>query len=422
MEVIVQKYGGSSLATPAHIQRCAERVARSREAGRAIIVVVSAMGGVTNRLLGLTRDICPHGERREIDRVLATGEQTAAALVAMALRSRGITAQSIEPAAIGMTASPTLFGATIDGMDPSHLHALVEQGITPVVPGFQALTEHGDIVTLGRGGSDTTATVIAAAWQWQYGGAQCEINTDVVGVHTADPNLVPEARCLDWVSYDAMMELAYAGARVINPQAVEHAAHASVPIMVRHAHLAGGGTVIRPQSSNDAWLPGPAIALLRDVVPWSICNDALTLPMIEAFRAVLAHRGIRPVIDQVTDEPGTPLRLHVACRERESSGVAQAIAEVIPTLGQQDVTMGPALAVLTTMFDQRNASLVDESIGRALQRLWITPRATLLRPSRRLDLIDVDCADDAVRAVHDAIVSTATSSGTPASDPQSRAM
>ncbi|MCA9296910.1 MAG: hypothetical protein KC983_10335, partial [Phycisphaerales bacterium] len=286
MDVIVQKFGGSSLATPAHMHRCAERVQRTVQDGTPVIVVVSAMGGVTNRLLGLAHDVAAMPDRRELDRILITGEQVAAAMVALALQQRGLHAVSLDPRETGITAEPTILAARITGADPTRIRAMLDAGQVPVVPGYQAMSADGNVVTIGRGGSDTTAAVLAGAWRQSFGECLCEINTDVVGVHTADPNIVPEARRLDWITHEAMTHLAFAGAQVVNPHAVEYAARTGVTMVVRHAHLAGGGTWVRPErdvpdSEVSGWMPLPVITLAREVVPWTLMCPADGTEMLD---------------------------------------------------------------------------------------------------------------------------------------------
>jgi aspartate kinase len=439
MDVIVQKFGGTSVATPAHMQRCAERVQRTVKDGTPVIVVVSAMGGVTNRLLGLAHDVAAMPDRRELDRILVTGEQVAAAMIALALQQRGLHAVSLDPRETGITAEPTIFAARITGADPTRLRAMLEAGQVPVVPGYQAMSADGNVVTIGRGGSDTTAAVLAGAWRQSYGESLCEINTDVVGVHTADPNIVPGSRRLDWITHEAMTQLAFAGAQVVNPHAVEYAAKTGVTMMVRHAHLAGAGTWVRAErdvedATLSGWMPLPVITLARDVVQWTLMCGADGRDgsggggtggtggtgggerVIAALDAALDRRGIHPLVMTMAQDDARSRCVRLVCREREAAGVAQAIAEAVPDVGPRDVTMGPSVAALTVHTPRARTTAHDDSIDRAYQQHWMTARATFTSSRSRTDLIDPVHAEDAVRMVHDSVVGNGSTNAKPASE------
>jgi len=404
MDVLVQKFGGTSVATPSHIERCAKRIVRSIEDGAAPIAVVSAMAGVTNRLMRLANDITPDVDRRELDRMLVTGEQVSASLLAMSLRRQGVEAVSVDPRDIGILAEPAFLGARVTSVDVRGLRAMIETGRVPVVPGFQAMSAGGDVVTIGRGGSDTTATLLAGAWRQSIGEATCEINTDVLGVHSADPNIVPDAVRLDWLSHDAMRDLAYAGARVVNHDAVMHAARTGVRIFVRHAHLGGSGTWVTARD-DAASLPCAVVTLARDVVEWSIAS--FEDERRSALHEALSQRGITPIAMRHERSTST---LRFICRELENPGVARALRETHAGLGLRDVSMSPALAAITVTWPGARTASDDVAIDRAFQRLWTTPRATYGGECVRTDLVDAAHAEDMVRAIHDVIVRQSASS------------
>jgi len=237
--VIVQKYGGSSVATAERIARVAERVAATARSSP-VAVVVSAMGDTTDDLLGLLRQLNPDPPAREVDMLLAAGEQISAALLAAALHARGVPAKALLGWQAGLHTDGVHRKARIAGVDPTRVRAVLAEGAVPVVAGFQGL-HAGEITTLGRGGSDTTAVALAAA----LGCPRCEIYSDVDGVYTADPRVVPSARRLDSVSYDEMMELAYLGAQVLQIRAVELAEAQRLVIVARSTFTDGPGTEIR---------------------------------------------------------------------------------------------------------------------------------------------------------------------------------
>ncbi|MCW5766119.1 MAG: aspartate kinase [Phycisphaeraceae bacterium] len=233
--IVVQKFGGSSVADAAKLRRCAEHVAAAVRRGLRPVVVVSAMGDGTDDLIELARTVDPStADRREMDQLLATGEQVSIALMAMTLKSMGLSAVSLTGAQCGVRTDGVFGRATIRSIDTARLQELLGSGVVPVVAGFQGVTDAGEVTTLGRGGSDTTAVALAASL-----GGSCEIYKDVDGVFTADPRLVPEARKRPRVSYEEMLEAASLGSQVIHPRAVELAKKYNVPVRVLHSQLAG---------------------------------------------------------------------------------------------------------------------------------------------------------------------------------------
>ena len=211
MALIVQKYGGTSVATTDRIKAVADRVARYHRNGDQVVVVVSAMSGVTDKLIGMARSMTDMPAEREMDMLLATGEQTTIALTAMALHSLNIPAASLTGAQAGITTDGVHSKAKIKNITPAQAHSLLDQGNVVIVAGFQGRTSEGQITTLGRGGSDLTAIAMAAALKADL----CQIYTDVDGVYSADPRIVATARKMESISYDEMLELASSGAKVM---------------------------------------------------------------------------------------------------------------------------------------------------------------------------------------------------------------
>jgi aspartate kinase len=245
MSLIVQKYGGTSVGTVERIQAVAERVARDHLAGHQLVVVLSAMSGETDRLLGLARAIQNPPSARELDVVLSTGEQITIGLLAMALEARGVPAVSYTGAQVTILSDSAFNKARILAIDAHKVHADLALGRVVVVAGFQGVDAHGNITTLGRGGSDTTGVAMAAALKAD----ECQIYTDVDGVYTTDPRIVPEARRLARITYEEMLEMASLGAKVLQSRSVEFASKYKVTLRVLSSFKDGPGTLITTEDN-----------------------------------------------------------------------------------------------------------------------------------------------------------------------------
>ena len=261
MALVVQKFGGTSVADVDRIRSVAERVAASRARGDQVVVVVSAMAGETNRLLGLARAIAPSPDDRESDALVATGEQVTAALAALALQQVGVPARSFLGHQVRIETDSAYGRARIVRVDVERLQQTLAAGTVAVVAGFQGVDGEGRITTLGRGGSDTSAVALAAA----LGAEACEIYTDVDGVFTSDPRIVPRARKLERISYDEMLELASLGAKVLQIRSVEFAKRYHVPVHVRSSFNQEEGTwVVEEEATmNEVSVAGIAYGFRR---------------------------------------------------------------------------------------------------------------------------------------------------------------
>lgn len=246
MALIVQKYGGTSVGNPERIKNVARRVAECRKRGDEIVVIVSAMSGVTDNLIKLAREIMPLPSEREMDVLLATGEQQTIALTAIALHSLNIPAVSLTGAQAGITTDGVHTKAKIHNITPKKVHELLKHGNVVIVAGFQGETPEGQITTLGRGGSDLTAIALAAALKADL----CQIYTDVDGVYTADPRIVPSAKKLTEISYDEMLELASLGAKVMQSRSVEFAKKFGVVFEVRSSLNDNPGTIVKEETKS----------------------------------------------------------------------------------------------------------------------------------------------------------------------------
>lgn len=240
MALIVQKYGGSSVATAERILAVARHIAAATQAGDDLVVVVSAMGKTTDQLIKLAGEVSPEPDEREMDLLLSTGETVSATLMAMALRGMGHAAVSLTAGQAGIHTDSLHGRARIKSVDDSRMRREIGDGKILIVTGFQGISDQFDITTLGRGGSDTTAVALAVALKAD----RCDIYTDVDGVYTADPRIIPRARKLDDISYEEMLEMAQLGSKVMHPRSVELGEAYGMPIMVRSSFNEGPGTLI----------------------------------------------------------------------------------------------------------------------------------------------------------------------------------
>jgi aspartate kinase len=252
MALIVQKYGGTSVGSPERIRNVAQRVARFQAAGHQVVVVVSAMSGETNRLIALAREIQAKPDPRELDVVISTGEQVTIGLLSMALKEAGLKAKSYTGAQVRILTDDAFNKARILSIDEARVRADLDSGHVVVVAGFQGVDEAGNITTLGRGGSDTTGVALAAALKAD----ECQIYTDVDGVYTTDPRIVPEAKKLDAITFEEMLEMASLGSKVLQIRSVEFAGKYKVKLRVLSSFQdEGEGTLITVENGNNMEQP-----------------------------------------------------------------------------------------------------------------------------------------------------------------------
>ncbi|MGB0680750.1 MAG: aspartate kinase [Polyangiales bacterium] len=306
MSLIVQKYGGTSVGSLERIRRVAERVQTGHAAGHQLVVVVSAMAGETNRLLAMGRELSLQPSAREMDALVATGEQVSAALLSIVLQAHGVRACSLLAHQLGLETDAVHNKARIMRVKAERLAALVAQGIVPVVAGFQGIDADGNITTLGRGGTDTTAVAIAAALKAD----SCEIYTDVDGVYTADPNLCPNARKVERISYEEMLELASLGAKVLQIRSVELAMKFTVPVHVRSSFAACEGTMVVAEQE-----------VLESVVVAGVTAD---------------HNEVKLTIRALSDHPGVVAQIFEGLAE--SSVSVDMIIQNVSSAGSTDLT------------------------------------------------------------------------------------
>ena len=340
MALVVQKYGGSSVANARRIRAVAARIAARRRVGDDVVVVVSAMGDTTDELISLAHQITEHPEPREMDVLLSTGETVSSALMVMALHELGIEAISLSGPQAGMRTSSVHRNARILAIEPRRVQDEVELGRVVIVAGFQGLTEGEDVATIGRGGSDTTAVAFAAAL-----GGSCEIYTDVEGVFTADPRLEPRARKLEEIVYEEMLELASTGAKVMAPRAVELGAVYNIPILVASSFKEAPGTLIHGGIDMEQFKRVRGIAHDLDV-------------------AKITLRGVpdKPGIAAAVFEPLADAHLSVDVIVQNAS--AEGLTDLTFTVSKSDLSR--AVRIVEQVARQINADSVttDDRIGK----------------------------------------------------------
>ncbi len=301
MGLVVQKFGGSSLASADRIRAVAERIQRTKQAGQDVVVVVSAMGDTTDELIQLAHSVNHDPDRREMDLLLSTGETVSATLVAMALHALDCPVVSLTGPQVGMKTDRSHSRARILNIKTDRLTAEIERGRCVIVTGFQGENEEGDVTTLGRGGSDTSAVALACA----LNAPRCEIYTDVDGVYTADPRIVPDARRLRDISYEEMLELAQRGARVMHPRAVELGEVYGMPIEVRSSFNDRPGTLIHGGPSMEIRKRVRAVAHDTDVAKITLVGVPDRPGLARAVLAPLAEAAINvDVIVQTVTRAG----------------------------------------------------------------------------------------------------------------------
>ncbi|TMB21157.1 MAG: aspartate kinase [Deltaproteobacteria bacterium] len=343
MALVVQKFGGTSVADVDRIRSVAERVAASRARGDQVVVVVSAMAGETNRLLGLARAIAPSPDDRESDALVATGEQVTAALAALALQQVGVPARSFLGHQVRIETDSAYGRARIVRVDVERLQQTLAAGTVAVVAGFQGVDGEGRITTLGRGGSDTSAVALAAA----LGAEACEIYTDVDGVFTSDPRIVPRARKLERISYDEMLELASLGAKVLQIRSVEFAKRYHVPVHVRSSFNQEEGT-------------------------WVVEEEAT---MNEVSVAGIAHDGDQAKLTllQVPDHPGVAARLFGPIAR--ANIIVDMIVQNVSEKGATDVTF------TVPRGDYEKARALAEGVAREIGAQGVTSELNVAKVS-----------------------------------------
>jgi aspartate kinase len=333
MALIVQKYGGSSVADAEKIKSVARRIISRVERGDKVVVVVSAMGDTTDDLLKLARQVCDNPSERELDALVSTGELVASSLVAMALRSMGHEAISLSGAQAGIRTDANHSRARIVYMDPARVRSELEQNKVVIVAGFQGITDGMDVTTLGRGGSDTTLVAMAASLKADI----CERSTDTQGIYTADPRMVPDARPLRDISYDEMLEVATYGNKVMHPRAIELGAVYSVPILVCSSFLDKPGTLIHGEVTMEQRNKVRSIAHDLDVAKVTVVGVPDRPGIAAALFEPLANANVSvdTIVQNASIHNFTDLTFTVA--RSELAKAMKVVQPIATSMGAKDV-------------------------------------------------------------------------------------
>lgn len=395
---VVQKYGGSSVAAVRLMRGVASRIAKLRQAERTeLVVVVSAMGDETDGLLDLARRAHRHPRRREVDLLLATGEQRAAALMALALQAAGLEAVALTGGQAGITTDTVHGAARLRAIDLARIERELSFGRIAVVAGFQGVTLGGEVTTLGRGGSDLTAVALAASLRADL----CEIYTDVEGVFQADPALVPEATKIDRISYDEMLELASNGSKVMQARSIEYAHKHGVRLQVRAAHGMTPGTLI---CGEDELMEQPVYrgTTLDSSEAMLSIRGVPDRPGVAAdIFGALAARGI--MVDMITQSAPRDGLNDITCtiRGQDVSAARAALNDVVRDSGALDAAVNESIAKISVVgIGMRSARGVAATMFRALADAGINIYIIATSEIRVSCVIDEQHAETAVRAVH----------------------
>jgi aspartate kinase len=404
MALVVQKYGGTSVGNADRIKNVAARVAQYRGKGDQIVVVVSAMSGVTDGLLNLAKQIMPAPPDRELDMLLATGEQTTIALTAMALHAIGVPAVSLTGAQAGIVTDGVHTKAKIKNITPKEAHRLLDAGNVVIVAGFQGQTSAGQITTLGRGGSDLTAIALAAALKADL----CQIFTDVDGVYTADPRVVPDARKLGEISYDEMLELAGSGAKVMQLRSVEIAKKFGVVFEVRSSLNDNGGTVVKEEtrSMEDVVVRGVALDKNQAKVTLVGVPDR---PGIAAriFRALAdAAISVDMIVQNVSRAGNVPLTDVSFTVDKPDLAKTRRLIEGLKTeIGFEEVTSDENIAKLSLVgVGMKSHAGVAAKMFETLAATGINIEMISTSEIKISLIIELAKGEDAARAIHRAFL------------------
>jgi len=402
MPTLVMKFGGTSVADPERIRRAARRVAEAKADGHKVAVVVSAMGHTTDELIGLAGKVAREPARRELDALMSTGEAVSAALTAMALEDQGLRARSLNAFQCAMRTDGGHGRARLEGVDAEGLHRMLEQGVIPVVTGFQGIAASGDITTLGRGGSDTTAVAIAAALAVQRDGGCCEIYTDVDGVHTADPRLVPDAPKLGTITYDEMLELAAMGAGVMHARAVVFGQRHGVPIHVRHSQRPEPGTMIQRETPHMESIAVIGCALKTDLGRVHLQGLPRTAGVQGLVFSAIASRGL--IVDDIIQTEGAnAVDLAFTVEHGDLPEVKTAVGEVLQRLGSGRIDLEIGLAKVSAVgTGMRSHAGVASRMFQVLGDAGVPIRNITTSEIRISCLVPQEHGERSLRLVHEA--------------------
>ncbi|HBQ02183.1 MAG TPA: aspartate kinase [Halieaceae bacterium] len=409
MALIVQKYGGTSVGSVERIGAVADRILKCHQDGHQLIVVVSAMSGETNRLIGLASALTSQPSPRELDVLVSTGEQVSMALLTMALHSRGIDALSLKGSQVAITTDSVHSKARIQSIDDRRLRAELDQGKVVVVAGFQGVDQNGETTTLGRGGSDTSAVALAAAVNAQ----ECQIYTDVDGVYTTDPRVVDGAQRLDRITFEEMLEMASMGSKVLQLRSVEFAGKYQVPLRVLSSFKEGPGTLIKMDEDDVMEAPTIAgIAFNRDEAKLTVIGVPDTPGIAYQILGPVGEANIEVdvILQNVGDEGKTDFTFTVSRNDLEK---AEAILESrISELGALEWRSDSKIAKVSVVgVGMRSHAGVAANMFKALADVGVNIQMISTSEIKISVIIEEKFLELAVRTLHSAFGLDAVEAG-----------
>lgn len=397
--LIVQKYGGTSVGNPERIRNVAKRVVRTKEEGHDVVVVVSAMSGETDKLINLAGQVSENPDPREMDMLVSTGERVTIALLAMAIQSLGQKAQSFTGRQAGIISDCVHTKARIEKITGDRLRHAIKEGKIAVVAGFQGITETSDdVTTLGRGGSDLSAVAVAAALKADV----CDIYTDVDGVYTTDPNMVPQARKLDKISYDEMLELASLGAKVLQTRSVEFAKKYNVPVRVLSSFNDNPGTLVTREDSDMEKVVVSGVAYDKNQVKVTV-QGVPDKPGVAAkiFNTISDNNVVVDMIIQNIGEGGlTDMSFTVP--KTDSKKILEVMKKVVAEIGAKNVNVKEDIAKISIVgVGMRSHSGVAAKMFSALAKEGINILMISTSEIKISCVIEAKYTELAVRVLHD---------------------
>jgi aspartate kinase len=400
VSLLVQKFGGTSVGSIDRIQNVARRCIASQQAGNDVVLIVSAMSGETNRLLGLAHQVTPVPDAREMDAIAATGEQVSAALTAIAIQAAGGKARSLVGHQVKVLTDAAFTKARIKAIDGSKIFETLGRGEIAVVAGFQGVDEDGNITTLGRGGSDTSAVAVAAA----IGADACEIYTDVDGVYTTDPNVCPTARKIDRISYEEMLELASLGAKVLQIRSVEIAMKYSVPVHVRSSFSDAPGTWVTNEDTSLEDVVVAGVAYDKSEARVHIVGVEDRPGVVAELFGKIAERNISVdmIIQNVTSETDQRASVTFTLAKTDLARAKPNIEEIAKGLGAREVRYDDDIVKVSIVgLGMRSHAGIAAKMFQILATEGINIQAISTSEIKISCLVAAKYMELAVRALHD---------------------
>jgi aspartate kinase len=398
--LIVQKYGGTSVGSVERIRAVAERVVNTQKQGNHVVVIVSAMAGETDKLMGLANMVSQNPDEREMDLLLSSGERISAALTAIAIRELGCKSMSLTGRQVGIITDSFHTKAKIERVTGERVMHAVEEGMIPVIAGFQGITETSDVTTLGRGGSDLSAVAVAAAIKADL----CEIYTDVDGVYTTDPNIVPDAKKLDKISYDEMLELASLGAKILQTRSVEFAKKYDVPVVVRSSFSDNPGTFVLKEDEDMEKVAVSGVAYDKNQAKITV-TAVRDRPGVAArlFQAIAKANVVVDMIVQNVSSDGQATDISFTVPKTDSKKALTLTEELAAEIGAKGVTLREDIAKVSVIgVGMRTHSGVAAKMFETLANHGINIMMISTSEIKVSCVIGAKYTELAVRVLHDA--------------------